>query len=62
VLHWQARRRLEKEQARADQATRAALDAILAAAVSPKDAADLLGLPPLKLAKLRARSARGTAS
>ena len=62
VLHWQARRRLEKEQARADQATRAALEAILAVAVSPKDAADLLGLPPLKLAKLRGRSARRTAS
>ena len=62
VLHWQARRRLEKEQARADQATRAALDAILAVAVSPKDAADLLGLPPLQLAKLRGRSPRRAAS
>ena len=58
VLHWAARRRLEKEQARADQATRAALEAILAVAVSPKDAADLLGLPPLKLQKLRGGARR----
>ena len=58
VLHWAARRRLAKEQARADQATRKALEAILAVAVSPKDAADLLGLPPLKLPKLRGGTRR----
>ena len=55
VQHWAARRRLEKEQARADAAARAALQAILALAVSVKDAGDLLGLPPLKLQKLRAK-------
>lgn len=58
VLHWAARRRLEKEQARADQATSKALEAILAAAVSPKDAADLLGLPPLKIQRLRSGTRR----
>ena len=55
VQHWAARRRLEKEQTRADAAARAALQAILALAVSVKDAGDLLGLPPLKLQKLRAK-------
>jgi hypothetical protein len=58
VQHWAARRRLEKEQARADQAAQAALAALTAVAVSPKDAGDLLGLPPLKLQKLRAATRR----
>lgn len=58
VLHWAARRRLAKEQARADQATRSALEAVIALSVSAKDAADLLGLPPLKLQKLRAGTRR----
>ena len=53
VQHWAARRRLEKEQARADEAARAALAALLGIDVSVKDAGDLLGLPPLKLQKLR---------
>jgi hypothetical protein len=58
LQHWAARRRLAKEQARADAAARAALHALLGLAVSVKDAGDLLGLPPLKLQKLRAK-ARG---
>ena len=58
VLHWAARRRLEKEQGRADAAARAALHALLGLAVSAKDAGDLLGLPPLKLQKLRAKARR----
>jgi predicted RNase H-like HicB family nuclease len=58
LLHWAARRRLGKEQARADEASRAALQALLGLAVSAKDAGDLLGLPPLKLKKLGARTRR----
>jgi len=56
LQHWAARRRLAKEQARADTAARAALQAILGLAASVKDAGDLLGLPPLKLQKLRAKA------
>ena len=56
VQHWAARRRLEKEQGKADAAARAALHALLGLAVSVKDAGDLLGLPPLKLQKLRAKA------
>ena len=56
LQHWAARRRLAKEQARADSAARAALQAILGLAVSVKDAGDLLGLPPLKLQRLRAKA------
>ena len=56
VQHWAARRRLEKEQGRADAAARAALHALLGLDVSVKDAGDLLGLPPLKLQKLRAKA------
>jgi len=56
VQHWAARRRLEKEQGEADAAARAALHALLRLAVSVKDAGDLLGLPPLKLQKLRAKA------
>ena len=59
LLHWAARRRLAKEQTRADEASRAALQALLGLAVSAKDAGDLLGLPPLKLSKLRSKVARG---
>jgi hypothetical protein len=58
VAHWTARRRLEKETAKADAATRAALQALLAIKVDVKDASDLLGLPPQKLQKLRARAER----
>ena len=56
LLHWAARRRLGKEQARADEASRAALQSLLGLDVSAKDAGDLLGLPPLKLKKLRAKA------
>ena len=56
LRHWAARRRLEKEQGRADQAARAALQALLGLAISVKDAGDLLGLPPLKIQKLRAKA------
>jgi len=56
LRHWVARRRLEKEQGRADAAARAALHALLGLDVSVKDAGDLLGLPPLKLQKLRAKA------
>jgi predicted RNase H-like HicB family nuclease len=55
VLHWTARRRLDKERSRADEATAAALQALLALKLNVKDAGDLLGLPPLKLQKLRAK-------
>ncbi len=58
VQYWAARRRLEKEVARADGATRAALDALLLLRLNVKDAADLLGLPPLKLQKLRGTTPR----
>ena len=53
LVHWAARRRLDKERARADGATAAALQALLVLKLNLKDAADLLGLPPLKLQKLR---------
>jgi hypothetical protein len=53
LQHWAARRRLEKEQGRADAAAGAALQALLGLDVSVKDAGDLLALPPLKLQKLR---------
>ena len=58
VQHWAARRRLEKEAMRADGATRAALEALLLLRLNVKDAADLLGLPPLKLQKLRGTERR----
>jgi hypothetical protein len=62
VQHWAARRRLEKEVARADGAARAALMALLDLRIDIKDAGDLLGLPPLKLQKLRGTEARARAS
>ena len=58
VGHWSARRKLEKETQKADGATRAALQALLAIRINIKDASDLLGIPPLKLQKLKARAAR----
>lgn len=63
LLHWAARRRLDKERARADEAARVALQALLDIKLNAKDAGDLLGLPPLKLQKLRGtqRVARGDA-
>src|SRR5712692_4729916 len=48
VQHWAARRRLEREVARTDGASRAALQALLALELGLRDAGDLLGLPPLK--------------
>jgi predicted RNase H-like HicB family nuclease len=56
LRHWAARRRLAKEQGRADQAARAALQALLGLEISVKDAGDLLALPPLKIQKLRAKA------
>lgn len=53
VQHWAARRRLEREAARADGAARAALQALVDLKLNLKDAGDLLGLPPLKLQRLR---------
>jgi predicted RNase H-like HicB family nuclease len=61
LQHWAARRRLAKERARADEAAGAALQALVSLKLNLKDASDLLGLPPLKLQKLRGgqkRSAR----
>lgn len=55
LLHWASRRRLDKVRASADEATAAALQALLALKLNVKDAGDLLGLPPLKLQKLRAK-------
>jgi hypothetical protein len=56
VLHWASRRRLDKVRVSADEATAAALQALLALKLNVKDAGDLLGLPPLKLQKLRAKA------
>ena len=53
VRHWAERRRLEAQTRRADDTSRAALEALLAAGLDLKDAADLLGIPALKLQKLR---------
>jgi predicted RNase H-like HicB family nuclease len=58
LRHWAARRRLARETTRADEAARAALQALLDVKIAVRDAADLLGLPPLKLAKLRAAPRR----
>lgn len=58
LRHWAARRRLAKEQARADEAARGALLVLLGLRLSAKDAGDLLGLPPLKLQKLRRQHQR----
>jgi predicted RNase H-like HicB family nuclease len=58
VRHWAARRRLEKEAGRADAAARAALQALLDLRLNLKDASDLLGVPPLKLQRLRAGGGR----
>ena len=53
VRHWAERRRLEAQARRAEDVSRAALEALLGAGLNVKDAADLLGIPPLKLQKLR---------
>jgi hypothetical protein len=58
VRHWAARRRLEEETRRSSAAAGAALEAILGHGINLKDASDLLGLPPLKLQKLRKTAER----
>lgn len=50
--HWAARRRLGEAQSRADAAARNALQALKDLSLGVRDASDLLGVPPLKLAKL----------
>ena len=59
VQHWKARRKLERETERAESASSAALAALLALKLNLKDVGDLLGLPPLKLARLKKRTAAG---
>ena len=55
VAHWKARRRLERETGRADLASTKALSSLLALRLNIKDVGDLLGLSPLKLARLKKR-------
>ncbi|PYQ16678.1 MAG: hypothetical protein DMF80_04060 [Acidobacteria bacterium] len=50
--HWASRRRLAGAQARADAAAGAALQALKDLSLGIRDASDLLGVPPLKLARL----------
>ena len=57
VAYWKARRRLEGATEQADRAAAAALGSLLALKLNLKDVADLLGLPPLKLARLKKRAA-----
>jgi hypothetical protein len=57
VGYWKARRKLEGATEQADRAAAAALGALLALRLNLKDVADLLGLPPLKLARLKKRAA-----
>lgn len=61
VRHWKARRRLERETERADLASTQALQALLALKLNIKDVGDLLGLSPLKLARLKKRASAGAA-
>ena len=56
VAYWKARRRLEGATEQADRAAASALSALLALKLNLKDVADLLGLPPLKLARLKKRA------
>jgi len=51
--HWAARRRLADAHERADAAARSAFQALRDLAIGVRDASDLLGIPPLKLEKLR---------
>lgn len=55
VAHWKARRRLERETELSDLASAKALSALLALELDVKDVGDLLGLSPLKLARLKKR-------
>jgi len=57
VAHWKARRRVERETELADLASTRALSALLALRLNIKDVGDLLGLSPLKLARLKKRLA-----
>jgi hypothetical protein len=50
--HWTARRRLREAETRADAAARAALRALQDLSLGARDASDLLGIAPLKLARL----------
>jgi hypothetical protein len=59
VAHWKARRRLERETELADLAATKALAALLALKLNLKDVGDLLGLPPLRLLRLKKRIASG---
>jgi hypothetical protein len=52
VAHWRARRQAEAATRRAAEESRRALLGLQALGIRTKDAADLLGLPPLKLQKL----------
>jgi len=54
--HWAARRRVEREQQRAQAATRQALQALRDLSLDLRDASDLLGIPPLRLLKLWQRA------
>jgi hypothetical protein len=56
VAHWKARRAVEARRRRAEDATRAAVAALIAIGLSPRDACDLLGLSPATLAGLRRRA------
>jgi predicted RNase H-like HicB family nuclease len=53
VRHWAERRKRDAALRRSEDASRAALEALLAAGLNMKDAADLLGIPILKLQKLK---------
>jgi hypothetical protein len=52
VAHWRARRQKEIFAKRSAEASRRALLGLQAIGIKLKDAADLLGIPPLKLQKL----------
>jgi len=53
--HWAARRRARREEARADTATRQAVEALLELRLSVRDAADLLGVAYPKAQQLLRR-------
>jgi predicted RNase H-like HicB family nuclease len=58
VRHWRAKKRLQAEQSRADEAALRACDALLAHRVSLRDASDLLGIPANRLRALRPAAGR----
>lgn len=60
--HWRARRRARREEARARDAARQAVEALLGLRLSVRDAADLLGVPyPKAQQLLRRETASGRA-